>query len=63
MTQRIDKTYHPEYGGYVFQPKPPEWPDKWAEPYVTEREARAFMDGYNYAQQALALQEGSDADN
>ena len=41
----IDKTYHPEYGGYVYQPRIHGY-DKFIEPFVTEKEASAFLDGW-----------------
>ena len=38
------RTYHPEYGGYVFQLDTRVF--GWREPYTTEREAKAFIDGW-----------------
>lgn len=40
----ITRPYHPEYGNYVYQPEYP-GVTLWMEPYVTEKEAQAFIEG------------------
>lgn len=40
----IDVCYHPEYGGDVYQPRVPGY-KKFIEPYVTAKEARAYLRG------------------
>jgi hypothetical protein len=40
----IQHTYHPEFGGMVYQPDHPSI-KKFIEPYKTEDEAKAFLEG------------------
>ena len=44
----IDRCYHHEYGGYVYQIRGYR---SWVEPFVTEKEAQAFLKGVEYADQ------------
>lgn len=44
------RTYHPEFGADVYQPMVKDNPaTKFIEPYVTEKEAKAFLEGVQYA--------------
>ena len=42
-----EKCFHSEYGGYVYQIKGYR---EWVEPFVTEKEAQAFLQGVAYAE-------------
>ncbi len=53
------KTYHPEFGGYVYQPNVPQI-TKWVEPFVTEKEAQAFIKGCQMMLDDKAAPEGED---
>jgi hypothetical protein len=46
-----DKCYHSEFGGYVYQIR--NYRGFWLEPFVTEREAKAFIKGVKYAETQL----------
>ena len=51
MKLTIDKTYHPEYGAHVYQPRVDGESHKfgmWIEPFVTEKEAKAFLLGVSH---------------
>jgi hypothetical protein len=51
MKLTIDKTYHPEYGGHVYQPRVDGESHNfgfWIEPFVTEKEAKAFLRGVSH---------------
>jgi len=39
------KVYHPEFGGYVYQPIAPQVDRLFIEPYVLQVEAMAYLDG------------------
>ena len=50
----IDKCYHPEYGGYVYQPRIPSEKGEWQmfiEPYVKWEQAYAFIEGVWWARE------------
>lgn len=55
---KIEKCYHPEYGGYVYQPRVKEI-DAFIEPYVTEKEAKAFLNGVKHMQRQQEKNDGS----
>ena len=51
MKLTIDKVYHPEYGAHVYQPRVDGESHKfgmWIEPFVTEKEAKAFLLGVSH---------------
>jgi len=49
-TIKIERRWHPEYWGYVWQPVIP-GNHKLIEPFVRKKEAEAFVKGYQFQQE------------